>query len=112
VTAYVLIGCLTAIASLIVMAGMRFADRSKKPKLLRIGSMTAASGLMLLWIAMWWVLSGDWGIWAMPMFIAALFVPISVLGLGIQLMARACGAPEETHNDRLFEDFLRQNDLP
>lgn len=111
-TAYILIGGLTGIASLIVFVGIRFADRSNKPKLFRIGSITAATGIMLLWIAMWWLLSADRGIWAVPMFLAALFVPISLLGLGIQLMARACGQREESHADRVFDDFLRQNDLP
>lgn len=111
-TAYIIIGCLTVIAALFVLVGVRFADRSRKPKLFRIGSITAASGIMLLWIAMWWVFSADRGSWAMPMFIAALFAPISLLGLGLQLIARAWGAAEETHNDRLFDDFLRQNDVP
>jgi hypothetical protein len=60
----------------------------------------------------WWVFSADRGVWAMPLFIAALFVPVSLLGLGIQLMGRACGAREEGHGDTLFENFLTQNDRP
>ena len=111
-TPYVVVVGLTLLASLLVFIGVRFADRSRKPKLFRIGSMTAASGLMLLWICLWWVFSANRGMWAMPMFIAALLVPVSVLGLGIELMARACGAREETHFDRVFDDFIRQNDHP
>ena len=48
----------------------------------------------------------------MPLFIAALFVPVSLLGLGIQQMGRSCGAREEGHGDTLFENFLTQNDRP
>ena len=103
---------LTALALLVVFIGIRFADRSNKPKLFRAGSFVAASGIMLLWIAIGWVASADWGVWTMPMFIAALFVPVSLLGLGIQLMARACGARDESRNDQLLADFVRHNDLP
>lgn len=111
-TPYVIVAGLTALALLIVLISFRFADRSRKPKLFRIGSITAASGIMFLWIAIGWVASADWGDWGMPVFIASLLVPVSMLGLGIQLMARACGAREASHNDRLLEDFVRQNDLP
>ncbi|HET7816959.1 MAG TPA: hypothetical protein VFK58_05220 [Sphingomicrobium sp.] len=62
-TAYLLIGILTVIASLLVFIGLRYSDRSSRPKLFRIGSVTAAAGLMLLWIAMWWALAADRGIW-------------------------------------------------
>lgn len=110
--AYLLIGILTALAALLLFVGLRFAGRSGRPRLFRIGSMTAAAGLMLLWIAIWWVLSENRGIWAMPMFVAALIVPVSLLGLGIRLMARAHGEPEPGHADTVFEDFVRQNDLP
>jgi hypothetical protein len=106
-----IVAILTALALLVVFIGVRFAHRSNRPKLFRIGSMTAASGLMLLWMGVWWVFSADRGLWAMPMFIAALFVPVSLLGLGIQLMGRACGAREESHNEQLFREFLTRNDL-
>lgn len=107
----IFVAILTGLALLLVFIGFRFAARAIKPKLFRIGSMTAASGLMLLWTSLWWVFSADRGIWGMPMFIAALFVPVSLLGLGIRLMARACGEPEESHNDQLFREFLTHNDL-
>ena len=106
-----IVAILSGLALLLVFIGVRFADRAKKPRLFRIGSMTAASGLMLLWIALWWLSSADRGDWALPMFIAAVFVPVSLLGLGIQLMARACGDRQETHNEELFREFLTRNDL-
>ena len=103
---------LTLLALAVLAGGFQFSDRSARPKLLRIGTATAAAGLMLLWLLPMWLLSADRGAWALPMFIGVLFVAVSVLGLGIQLVARACGAPEQSLNDRLFEDFIRHNDLP
>ena len=38
--------------------------------------------------------------------------PMHVWGIRVQLMARACGAREETAFDRSFDDFVRHNDLP
>lgn len=109
---YTIIAVLTLLALLVVVAGFRFSDRSRRPRLLRVGAATAAVGLMLLWLLPMWLLSADRGAWAMPMFVGVMFVSVSVLGLGIQLVARACGAREETAFDRSFDDFLRQNDLP
>ena len=109
---YMIIGALTLLAALVLFAGFQFSGKSSRPKLLRIGAAAAAAGLMLLWVLLWWLLSADRGAWAMPMFIGVMFVAVSVLGLGVQLMARACGAPEETAFDRSFDDFVRHNDLP
>jgi hypothetical protein len=110
-TPYVIVAVLTFLAALLVVIGLRFAERSSIPTLFRVGAFTAAAGLMLLWIGFWWVFSVDRGVWAMPLFIAALFIPISLLGLGLQLMARACGVREESHNEQLFSEFVRRNDL-
>ena len=111
-TPYVFVAGLTLLAGVLVFIGFRFGHRSGNPKLFRIGSITAAAGLMLLWVSLAWVLSADRGVWAMPLFVAALFVPLSLLGLGLQLMARASGSRDETAFDRSFEDFVRHNDLP
>ncbi len=108
----IIVVVLTILALAVLVGGFHFSDKSGRPKLLRIGGATAAAGLMLLWLLPMWLLSADRGAWAMPMFIGVLFVAVSVLGLGIQLVARACGAPEQSLNDRLFDDFIRNNDLP
>ena len=109
---YTLIGGLTLLAALVLFAGFRFSGKSSRPKLLRIGATIAAAGLVLLWVLPLWLMSADRGAWGMPMFVGVMFVAISVLGLGMQLVARACGAPEETAFDRAFDDFVRHNDLP
>lgn len=103
---------LAILAAVVVFATFRLSGRSLRPKLLRIGGSITAVGITLLWVLPWWLLSSDRGIWAMPMFIGVMFVAVSVLGAGIQLIARACRGPAEKDNDRLFEDFIRHNDLP
>jgi hypothetical protein len=108
-TPYVVVGILTLLAALFVFTGVRFAKRMKEPRTFRTGSFVAAAGLMLLWISSGWFVSADHGIWAVPLFFAALFVPVSVLGVGLQLMARACGQRDPTEADRVFEDILRRN---
>ena len=103
---------LTLFATLLVVGGFMFSCKSRRPKLFKVGASVTATGMMLLWLLPLWLVSTERGDWAMPMFIAVLFVAVSVLGGGLQLMRRACGAPEETANDRLLDDFLRQNALP
>jgi len=103
---------LTLLALTIVAVGFRFARSSRRPTLLRAGAATTASGLILLWLLPFWVFRIDTGLWAMPIFVAALLVAGSVLGLGLQLMARASGAQENSRNDTLFDDFIRHNGLP
>lgn len=103
---------MSLLAALVLAGGLRWAGKAKRPKLLKIGAGLAAGGIMLLWLLPWLLFSKDRGAWAMPMFIAASFVAVSVLGVGLQLMARACGAREVTRGDQLFEDFVRHNDLP
>ena len=103
---------LSLLAALLVLAGFRFSVKSRRPTLFKTGASVAATGIMLLWLLPLWLLGGERGVWEMPMFIGVLIVAVSVLGGGLQLMRRACGGQEETPNDRLFDDFLRQNDLP
>jgi hypothetical protein len=103
---------LSGLAALVVFAGLRLSGKSRRPRLFKAGVFVAALGLMLLWMLPLWLISADRGIWAMPMFIAALFAAVSVLGLGLQFIGRACGVPEETAAGRQFDDFVRQNDLP
>ncbi len=103
---------LTVLALLIVAGGFRFSRKSRRPKLLRVGAAVTGLGVVLLWLLPLGLFSVDRGVWAMPMLVAALFVAGSVLALGIQLIARACGAPEPSRNDMLFNDFIRHNDLP
>lgn len=103
---------LSLAATLLVLASFALSARSRRPKLLRIGACVAAFGTVLLWVLPWWLFREDRGVWAMPMFIGVLFVAVSVLGIGIQLMARAAGAREEAAFDRSFDDFVRHNDLP
>jgi Na+-transporting NADH:ubiquinone oxidoreductase subunit NqrB len=103
---------LSVLALLLVFAGLGFSGNSRRPGLFRIGAIVAALGLMLLWVLPVWLFSADRGLWAMPMFIGVLVVAVSVLGAGLQLMARACGAREESAADRLFDDFVRHNELP
>ncbi len=103
---------LSLLAAVVIFACFRLSARSRRPKVLRIGGSITAFGITLLWVLPWWLLSADRGNWAMPMFIGVMFVAVSVLGAGIQLIARACGAAAQTHNDRLFDDFIRHNDLP
>jgi hypothetical protein len=108
----VIAGGLSGLAALVVFGGLRLSGKSRRPRLFKAGAFVSALGLMLLWILPLWLFSADRGIWAMPMFIAALLAAASVLGLGLQLIGRACGAPEETAAGRQFDDFLGQNDLP
>lgn len=103
---------LSLLAALLVFAGFKFSVKSRRPTLFKMGASVAATGIVLLWSLPLWLLSAERGVWAMPMLIAVLFVAVSALGGGLQLMRRACGAPDETADDRLFNDFLRQNDLP
>jgi uncharacterized membrane protein len=103
---------LSLLAALLVLAGFKFSVKSRRPRLFKTGASVAATGIVLLWLLPFWLFGTDRGDWAMPMFIGVLFVAVSVLGGGLQLMRRASGGPEETENDRLFDDFLRQNDLP
>ncbi len=109
---YMLVGALVLLSALVLFAGFYFSGKSSRPKLLRIGAATSAAGLMLLWLLPWWLFSVDRGAWAMPMFIGVMFIAVSVLGLGLQLTARACGARKETAFDGSFDDFVRHNDLP
>lgn len=109
---YMLVGALMLLAALVLFTGFYFSGKSSRPKLLRIGAATAAAGLMLLWVLPWWLFSADRGAWAMPMFIGVMIVAVSVLGLGVQLTARPCGAREETAFDRSFDEFVRHDDLP
>lgn len=102
---------MSILAVLLVFASFKFSHKAPRPGLLRFGAFVIALGLTLLWLLPWWLVSTDWGAWAMPMFIAVLVVAISVLGLGLQLGARACGAREETAFDRSFDEFVRHNDL-
>ncbi len=108
-TPYVIVALLTLLAALTVFVGRRFAHKSNRPRLFSIGAYTTAAGFMLLWICLGWIFSTDRGIWALPLFIAGVFVPVSFLGLGLQLMARACGAREEDHFDRFFSELVRRN---
>lgn len=108
----IIVTVLTLLALLVLIGGLRFSHRSRRPRLMRTGAALAAAGLMLLWLLPMWLFSADRGAWAMPMFIGVMFVAVSVLGLGIRLAARACGEPEETAFDTAFEDFVRHNDLP
>ena len=103
---------LTLLAMTIVAIGFRLSRASPRPTLLRAGTATTAVGLILLWLLPFWVFRVDSGLWAMPIFVAALLVAGSVLGLGLQLTARACGAREDIRNDALFDDFVRHNGLP
>ena len=103
---------LSGLAALFVLAGLSLSAKSRRPRLFKAGAFVTALGLLLLWMLPLWLFSADRGIWAMPMFIAALFAAVSVLGLGLQLVGRACGAAEETAAGRQFDDFLRQNHLP
>ncbi|HYE28910.1 MAG TPA: hypothetical protein VEA61_11865 [Allosphingosinicella sp.] len=103
---------LTLLALTIVAVGFRFSRSSRRPTLLRGGAVTTAFGLILLWLLPFSVFRVDTGLWAMPIFVAALLAAGSVLGLGLQLMARACGEQEDSRNDTLFDDFVRHNELP
>ena len=103
---------MSLLAALVLLGGLRWAGKAKRPRLLKIGAGLAAAGIMLLWLLPWLLFSEDRGAWAMPMFIAALFVAVSVLGAGLQSMARACGAREATRGDQLFEDFVRHTTFP
>lgn len=103
---------LSLIAALLLFAGFKFSVKSRRPKLFRTGANLAATGIMLLWLLPSWLFSADRGGWEMPMMVAILIVAVSVLGAGLQLMRRAWGGQEETANDHLFDDFLRQNDMP
>ena len=103
---------LSLLAALLAFVGFWYSHKSRRPQLFKTGASLAALGIMLLWLLPLWLVGTERGAWAMPMFIAVLFVAVSVLGGGLQLMRRACGAPEVTANDGLFDDFLRQNDLP
>lgn len=108
-TPYVIVAILTLLAALTVFVGKRFAHKSNRPRLFRIGAYTTAAGFMLLWICLGWVFSADRGVLTLPLFIAGMFVPVSCLGLGIQLMGRACGEREEGHFDRFFSELVRRN---
>ena len=103
---------LSLLAALLVLAGFKFSAKSRRPRLFRTGASVTATGIMLLWLLPFWLLGAERGVWAMPLLIGVLFVAVSVLGGGLELMRRACGGKAETANDRLFDDFLRQNDLP
>ena len=103
---------MSLLAALLVFVCFRFSGKSRRPKLFKTGAIVTALGIMLLWLLPLWLTSADRGEWGMPMFVGVLIVAVSVLGGGLHLMRRACGAPEETVNDRLYDDFLRQNDLP
>lgn len=103
---------LSLLAALLVLASFKLSARAPRPGLLRIGACVTALGITLLWVLPWWLVSADRGAWAMPMFIGVLFVAVSVLGGGLQLMRRATGARAETVNDHLFDDFVRHNELP
>ena len=103
---------LTLLALTIVAVGFRFSRGSRRPTLLRVGAVTTAMGLVLLWLLPFWAFRLDVGPLAMPIFVAALLVAGSVFGLGLQLTAHACGAQENSRNDALFDDFVRHNELP
>ena len=103
---------LTLLAAIVLLGGFSFSARAKRPKLLRIGACLSATGIMLLWLLPWWLFRADTGVWAMPAFIGAMFVAVSFLALGLQLMARACGAREESRNEQLLSEFMQRNDLP
>jgi hypothetical protein len=103
---------LTLLALAILFAGVRFSNRAGRPRLLRIGSAVAAAGLVALWALPYWLFSVDRGEWAMPMFIGVLVIAGSLIGFGLQAIARAFEARVEGRNDQLFDDFVRHNDLP
>ena len=105
-------GLLSLVAAAVLLGGFLFSSRTRRPKLFRSGAALTSAGLILLWALPYWLFRTDRAEWAMPMFIGVMFVAVSVLGLGLQLMARASGAREPTHNDQMFEDFVRHNDLP
>ena len=109
---YLIPGVLTVIALVVAVAGTRSAGRFRRPALFKAGAVIAAVGLMLLWLLPWWVIARDAAEWAMPLFVAALFVAISVLGAGLSAMARAATGKEASRTDDLVEDFIRLNDLP
>ena len=103
---------LSVVAALLVLGGLRYSGKSQRPRLLQVGTVVAALGIMLLWVLPWWLLSADRGPWAMPMFVGSLFVAVSILGGGLQLMRRACGVSDDSPEGGVFEDFVRQNHLP
>jgi lipopolysaccharide export LptBFGC system permease protein LptF len=111
-TVYYIPICLTLLSVAFVIGGFHLSRRSCRPKLLRAGAVITAVGLLLLWVLPWWLFNRVTSEWTLPLFIAILFVSISVLGLGLQLIARACGAREQSQSDRLLDDFSRLNDLP
>ena len=102
---------LTFLSAAIILVGFRLSARAMRPKLLRAGVVTTAAGLTLLWVLPVWLFDDLAGEWGLPVFIGAMFVAVSVLALGLQLVARACGAPEESGMDRILHDLATHNDL-
>ena len=109
---YLIPGILTLLALTVAIIGVRLAGKYRRPRLFKAGAFIAAAGLMLLWLLTWWVISRDAGAWAMPLFVAALFVAVSVLGAGLSTMARAATGKAESRADQLAQDFITLNDLP
>lgn len=109
---YLIPAVLTVLAMSLVGIGMRFAGKTGRPALFKAGAFIAAVGLMLLWLLPWWVIARDDAEWAMPLFIAALFVAVSVLGGGLSTMARAATGKEASRTDDLVDNFIRLNELP
>ena len=109
---YLIPAILTLLALIVAGIGVRFAGKSRRPSLFKAGAFISAAGLMLLWLLPWWVISRDAAEWAMPLFVGALFVSVSVLGGGLSTMARAATGQGASRTDDLVEDFIRLNDLP
>ena len=110
--AYLIPAILTLLALIVAGIGVRLAGKYRRPTLFKAGAFIAAAGLMLLWLLPWWVIARDDAEWAMPLFVAALFVAVSVLGGGLGTMARVATGKESSRTDDLVEDFIRLNDLP
>lgn len=108
---YLIPGCLTLLALIVVGAGIQFGAKFRRPRLFQAGAGIAATGLILLWVLPWWASSTDAGDWAMPLMMAAFFAAIFVLAGGLSTMARAATGSEATHGDQILQDFLQLNDL-
>ena len=100
---------LTLLALVLAWLGL---SRARGSMLFRAGALAASIGLVLLWVLPLWLLRGESGDWALPLFVGTLFVPVSLLGAGLQAMRYASGGGHDTPADRLFEDLIRHNDLP
>lgn len=99
----VIVGGMTLLAVLVAWIGLALSSRFRRPGLFKIGALSVSAGLMLLWMSVWWVSTRDFGAWAMPAFIAALFVPISMVGAGLGAMRLASTGQSETEFDRILQ---------